>query len=127
MDKTDKKTVRILVVDDDLSLRTLIAKVLTEDGHLVTAAGSGEEALEVFQKDPCPLVITDIIMGNLSGMDLLKKVTQLSPKTKVIVISSYTTPETRDIALRAGASDVLTKPFEDIGLISAAVDRVLDT
>jgi len=120
------KPFRILVVDDDESLRTVVSQVLTEDGHEVTTARSGEEALEVFRKDPYPLVITDIVMENMSGMELLQSVKQLRPDTQVIIMTSHATLDTTVFAIRAGAYDYLIKPFEEIELISTVAGRALD-
>ncbi len=116
----------ILVVDDEESLRGLIAQILTEEGHDVTQAASGEEALAVFRKDQHPLVITDIRMGGISGIQLLREIKQMRPETQVIIITSHASLDTALTALRAGAYDYLIKPFDDLELISAVVNRAVD-
>jgi diguanylate cyclase (GGDEF)-like protein len=121
-----KQPFHILVVDDDESLRTVVSQVLTEDGHEVTTAGSGEAALEVFQHVNPALVITDILMDGLSGIDLLKEIKQLSPETQVIIMTSHLTVDSAISAIRAGAYDYLVKPFDDIGLVSTSAGRALD-
>jgi len=126
MNGKDTKPFRILVVDDDESLRTVVSQVLTEDGHEVMTARSGEEALEAFRKGSYPLVITDIVMGNMSGMELLQEVKQLRPETEVIIMTSHATLDTTVLAIRAGAYDYLIKPFEEIELISTVAGRALD-
>jgi diguanylate cyclase (GGDEF)-like protein len=126
MSGADKKPFRILVVDDDESLRTVVSQVLIEDGHEVTVAGSGEEALEVCRNEFPALVITDIVMGGMSGIELLKEIKRLHPETQVIIITSHASLDTAITAIRSGAYDYLIKPFEDISLISAVAGRAID-
>src|SRR3990172_4051049 len=107
--------IRILVADDEDAIRGVLSQVLGEDGYQVTVADSGEKALEIFQKDPHHLVITDIRMGGMSGMDLLKEVKGINPKSQVIIMT-----------LRAGAYDYLIKPFEELDLVTATVARATE-
>jgi len=123
---TSQPPMRILVADDDESLRSVLQQVLSMDGHEVTLAASGEEALATFKKAPCWLVITDIRMGKMSGMDLLKEIKRLSPDTQVIIMTSHAALDTAVTAIQAGAYDYLAKPFEDIALISSVARRALD-
>lgn len=116
----------ILVVDDEESLRELIAQILREDGHEVNEAANGEQALAAFRKDLHPLVITDIRMGGISGIQLLREIKQMRPETQVIIITSHASLDTALTALRVGAYDYLIKPFEDLELISAVVNRAID-
>jgi diguanylate cyclase (GGDEF)-like protein len=127
MDDPNKKPYRILVVDDDESLRGILNQVLTEDGHEVVTAGSGEEALEAFRKEFYPLVISDIMMGKMSGMELLKEIKLLHPETQVVIMTSHATIDTVVTAIRAGAYDYLIKPFEELELISNVATRALET
>ena len=117
---------RILVVDDEEGLRNMISQVLLGDGHQVTTAASGEAALEVFQQDPFPTVVTDIIMDKMTGLDLLQEVRSLDPDTQVVVMTSNASLETATEALRSGAYDYLTKPFEDLDLITTVVNRAVE-
>ena len=80
---TDRKSVRVLVVDDDASLRKVVSQVLTEDGHDVTTASSAEKAYSLFQEHPFPLVFSDIRMGNMSGIELLQLIKEHSPDTQI--------------------------------------------
>ena len=123
---TDRKSVRVLVVDDDASLRKVVSQVLIEDGHDVTTASSAEQAYSLFQEHPFPLVISDIRMGNMSGIELLQLVKEHSPDTQVIIMTSNATADNTIAALRAGAYDYLLKPFEDIDLISKVANRAVD-
>ena len=123
-DYTDKS--RILVVDDEQSLRIIISQVLADDGHDVTVAANGEEGLELFQKEPFPIVFTDIVMGDLNGLELLKKIKAIQPETQVIVITSHASLDTAINALRSGAYDYLVKPFEELDMISNVAIRAIE-
>jgi len=119
-------SIRVLVVDDEPTIRSVIAQVLADDGYEVREAGSGEEAIEIFRGEPFPVMITDIVMRKMSGIDLLREVRLLEPDTLVIVMTSQASVDTATRALRDGAYDYLTKPFDDIAQISAVVKRAAD-
>jgi diguanylate cyclase (GGDEF)-like protein len=117
---------QILVVDDEATVRSVLKQVLEEDGYGVTEAESGSRALEILQNTHFDLIITDIKMPGITGLELLKKVKQQQPDTQVIIITSYASLDTSLTALRHGAYDYLFKPFEDLDLISAAVKRATE-
>ena len=114
---------RVLVVDDEDTLRGVISQVLEEDGYDVTGAPSGEEALDLFRQAPYPIVVTDIIMGKMSGLDLLQEVKLLNPEALVVVMTSQASLDRATSAIRSGAYDFLTKPFDELEVISAVVNR----
>jgi len=122
----DKGKVRILVVDDEEAIRGTVSTLLEEEGYEVTAVSSGEEALARFGDGPFPLVLTDIRMGGMTGIDLLQEVKRLHPKTETIIMTSYASLETAVLALRSGAYDYLLKPFEDLELVTTAVARAVE-
>jgi diguanylate cyclase (GGDEF)-like protein len=117
---------QILVVDDENSVRTVLAQVLQEDGFAVTEAVNGRQALEFMQKQTFALVITDIVMPEMTGLELLAKIKQRYPETQVIIITSHASLETAITALKHGAYDYLFKPFNDLDLISAAANRAVE-
>jgi diguanylate cyclase (GGDEF)-like protein len=117
---------RILVADDEDTLRMVISQVLRDDGHEVTDAANGEAALAAFRQEPFPVVVTDIVMGKMTGLELLKEVKVLDPEVVVVIMTSHASVETATAALREGAYDYLIKPFEDIELISAVVNRAIE-
>lgn len=121
-----KNRLKILIVDDEESIRSVLFQVLADEGYEVTMAGSAEEALIAFRNEVYHLVITDIRMEGLSGLKLLQEVKKMNPDTQVIIMTSHATLESALEALRAGAYDFLIKPFEDIDLISMATSRALD-
>lgn len=120
------KDMRILVVDDEDSVRTVLSQVLQEDGYAVTEAASGESALEFMKKVSFSLVITDIVMPGITGLELLEIIKQLYPETQVIIMTSYASLNTAITALRHGAYDYFFKPFKDIELVSAATARATE-
>lgn len=117
---------RVLVVDDEDGLRTIISQVLTESGYEVTTASSGEVALEIFRESPFPIVMTDIFMGEMTGVELLHEIKDLEPNTQVVIMTSNASLESATAALRSGAYDYLQKPFEDLDSISAVIDRAAE-
>ncbi|MGD1075664.1 MAG: diguanylate cyclase [Thermodesulfovibrionales bacterium] len=121
-----KQDIQVLVVDDDESLVGVLSQLLEGEEYKVTTASSAEEALEVFRRSPCPLVITDIKMHGMSGIELLQKLKELDADTQVIIMTSYATVDTSLAALRLGAYDYMIKPFEDIELVIAIVNRAVE-
>ncbi len=117
---------RLLIVNEEDYLRNSLSQILSYDGHEITEASSGEEALEAFRKRSFPLVITDINLTDLSGVELLKQVKEIDQDTEVILITSFASLETAITALRNGAYDYLIKNFEDFELISDVVNRAAE-
>ena len=115
----------ILIVDDEMSVRSVLVQVLERYGYAVTEAADGEQALERLKEKQFALVITDIKMPVMSGLEVLKKTRQSYPDTQVIIITSHASLDTAVEALRFGAYDYLFKPFEDLALISAAASRAI--
>jgi diguanylate cyclase (GGDEF)-like protein len=122
-EKTMTMKLDILVVDDEPSISQLVETVLASDGHHVDVAHSGEEALEVFEKGNYALVISDVVMPGMSGIDLLKTIKQINADTQVIIMTSHTELNTAIEALRSSAYDYLKKPFDDISDISRVIQR----
>ena len=106
----------ILVVDDERAIQDTLAWCLRTDDHEVRTAGSGEEALAIMADQSFDLIISDIIMPGLSGVDLLRRARALQPRTPVVLITAFATVETAVEALREGASDYVIKPlkFDDL-------------
>ncbi len=112
---------RILIVDDEEIILQVLSGLVTRDGYTVTTASSGEEAWETFSDEPFPLVIMDLVMDGISGIDLLEKIRQRHPETQVIIITGHASLDSATAALRAGAFDYLSKPFEDLDMITTSV------
>lgn len=105
-------TPHVLVVDDEEIIRDSLSFVLSKEGYDVESASNGREALEKILANPPDVVITDIEMPEMKGMELLDKVSQVSPQTFVIIITAYGSIETAIQALRKGAADYILKPLE---------------
>ena len=101
---------RILVVDDDESLRWVTQAQLQQSGYEVNAAADGDEALKMIQQAPPDLVITDLKMPGMSGLDLLRKIRADYPEILVILVTAFGTVENAVEAMKAGAYDYITKP-----------------
>jgi len=103
---------RVLVVDDEQSMREVLAIMLTKEGYEVVAADSRAQAAAVLAKAPADLVITDVRLPDGDGIEILRHVKAASPETAVVVMTAYGTTETAVAALKLGAHDYLTKPFD---------------
>jgi two-component system, NtrC family, response regulator PilR len=117
---------RILVVDDERSMRDLLAIMLRKNDYDVTTAEGGEAALEVLRADSFDLVITDLRMRKVDGLAVLRATKELSSDTVVLVVTAYASTETAVEAIKLGAYDYITKPFklEEIRLtIEKALER----
>ena len=116
---------RLLIAEDEERLRRLLQMLLSNKGYNLTLAADGTEAWEIYQGGHFDLVITDIRMPNMDGMQLLRKIKELSPQTPIIVITAFGTIESAVEAMREGALDYVTKPFEEAKL-QVAIDRALN-
>lgn len=102
---------RLLVVDDDLSMREFLELMLTREDYDVQVASGGQEALDMAKQTRFDLVITDIRMEKVDGIAVLKGIKALNPETAVILISAFATAETAVVAMKEGAFDFIPKPF----------------
>ena len=116
---------RILVVDDDESLRWVTQAQLQQSGYEATAAASGREALDRMREDPPDLVITDLMMPGMSGLELLKRIRAEYPEVIVIMVTAFGAVDTAVEAMKAGAYDYLTKPV-NVDELRLTVDRGLE-
>jgi len=103
---------RILVVDDELSMREFLAILLDGEGYLVDQAESAEDALACMDQQRYEMVISDVSMPGLSGIELLSRIKAQSPETAVLLITAFTTAEQAVEAMKLGAYDYIGKPFK---------------
>jgi two-component system response regulator PilR (NtrC family) len=103
---------KILVVDDEQSLREVLSIMLKRTGYAVTSVADGEEAVELLGKEIFDLVITDLRMPKMDGMEVLRAAKSASPETVVLVITAFATADSAVEAMKQGAFDYLTKPFQ---------------
>jgi DNA-binding NtrC family response regulator len=110
---------KVLVVDDDPDIRWVLSKILTNEGFEVVLAEDGEAAVHHFQADAPCAVLLDLRMPVLGGIEALEKIRQLSPEVPVIMLTAYGDIPTAVEAMRRGADDFLTKPFDVEDLLVA--------
>jgi len=103
---------RILVVDDEKGMREFLAIMLRKEGYDVVTAEGGQKAVKIIKEDVFDLVITDIRMPRVDGVEVLRAVKEASPETVVIMITAYASAETAVEAMKQGAYDYITKPFK---------------
>jgi DNA-binding NtrC family response regulator len=106
------KNARVLIVDDEERVRQLLSRLLRQEGYQVRAVSSGREALEELGNDSYDLVLSDLTMPGMSGMDLLGEIRQKNPEVPVIIVTAFGTVESAVEAMQNGAFHYLTKPFK---------------
>ena len=109
----------ILVVDDELSMRELLEYMLEKEGYAVICAANGKEALSSIEKDNYDLMLCDIRLGDMTGLEVLKASKKKNPHVTVIMISAFATTETAVEAMNQGAFDYVPKPFQNEELLQA--------
>ncbi len=102
---------KILVVDDEEGARELFSTILTDEGYEITLANNGEEALALFKNIPFNLVITDIKMPVMDGLQLLQEIRKAGSKTDVIMVTAYGEVESYLKAMSLGAAEYINKPI----------------
>ena len=112
----------VLIVDDEPKIRQLLGQILSARDCTVRVAADGIEGLSEFQKRPAEVVITDIQMPKLGGLELIRELKRLDPLLNIVVITAYPSIEGAVDAMKQGACDFITKPF-DIVQIQAILYR----
>jgi two-component system response regulator HydG len=118
------KNARLLIVDDKESMLKMLSTMLGDE-YQVETCGSGRKAIESFRRNPADLVLTDIRMPDMDGMEVLKTVKQELPRTEVILMTAFATVSQAVEAVKAGAYNYLTKPFESDEL-HIAIEKALE-
>jgi two-component system response regulator PilR (NtrC family) len=117
---TARRPARILVVDDERSMRELLAIVLRREGYEVVLAENGRAAIDLLEREPVDLLISDIQMPDVSGVDVLRAAKKIDQDILGIMITAFASTETAVEAMRLGACDYLSKPF-DVDLLKMKV------
>ncbi len=115
----------ILIADDEPAIRNLVGELLTDEGHTVTLAENGEDALEKFNRGWQEIVFSDIRMPKMTGIELLSEVMKINENTQFIIMTSHASVENSVAALKQGAFDYIIKPFEDLDLIIDTANRAI--
>jgi len=119
---------KVLVVDDEANLRKVLATMLRRTGYEVTVAADGEQGLAEFQKSGADIVVTDLVMPKVGGMEILRAVNSSNPDVPVIIITAHGTVDSAVEAIKLGAFDYITKPFDqaEIQAVIAKAARTHD-
>ncbi len=122
----EKENFRILIVDDEKPLVTLFSRILKKEGYNVRTSTNPLNALKIFEEFSPNLVVSDLKMPEMSGLDLLKEVKKQNPATDVIILTAYATVENAVEAMKSGAFDYLIKPLKHPDELRLAASRVME-
>jgi DNA-binding NtrC family response regulator len=111
MVKDRQETFRILIVDDNRELREILGEYLEGEGDFIDGAGDGREALEKYGANPYDLIITDLNMPEVTGIELIREVAKYESTTEFIIVTGYASLDTAIEAVKIGAFDYIVKPF----------------
>lgn len=117
---------KLLIVDDEKSQRDLLSGFLSKKGFIVTTAGSGEEALNLYHEFFAPVAIVDMKMPGMSGTELIGKLKEINPFIQVLVLTAFGSVETAVASMKAGATDYLTKPVEDLDELILKLEKAAE-
>ncbi len=127
---TSRKQIKILIADDEKASREVLVNLLQTDGRIIRTAADGLQAQAILEADPCDLILSDLNMPHMGGMELLRFIREQLPAALVVIITGYATLESTLSAIEAGAYDYITKPFklaEMEILVRNACDKILLT
>jgi DNA-binding response OmpR family regulator len=122
MQKLKKKT-HILVIDDDLTFRNALCEYLTQNGFRVDSAEEGETALKMLVDDPADVVLLDIYMPKMDGLQVLTKIKKQNITAKVIILTAADGLKIAQESIKLGADDFMTKPF-NLNLLVECIGKV---
>ena len=109
---TDRNNKRLLIIDDEENMRHMLSVLTSKAGYQVTMAENGKQALAIQQKAPFPLILCDLKMPKMDGLQFLKALEDLAPQPIIIMMSAYATIDDAVEAMKSGAYDFITKPFK---------------
>lgn len=118
---------RILVVDDENEIRDMLSRHFRFIGYEVNTAANGQEALEILEKERTDIVISDIMMPVMGGIEMLDTIRQQYPMVHVIMITGYVTLENALACMRLGADTCIFKPLEDLAELEEAVSKAVSS
>src|SRR6267142_4272102 len=114
----------LLVVDDELGMRQFLTHLFEREGHSVRAAGNGYEAMDLLRTAPSDLIISDVRMPDMNGIELLRAARALLPEVEVVMMTAFANVDSAREAFLLGAYDVVQKPFDN-ELLKETVARAL--
>ena len=113
------------MVDDELFVRELLLEFLSSEGYEVALADSGEKAVKLMQSEPADVVLVDLKMPGIDGIETLRQIKKTAPNTLSIVMTGYPTIDSSIEALRCGAYDYVVKPFK-LNDLKSSIERALE-
>jgi two-component system, NtrC family, response regulator AtoC len=123
---TDSFRIRFLVVDDEESIRRLCMTVAEGLGFICKEANNGEAALALLDEHPAHIILTDLVMPQMSGIDFLERVRKVLPRTEIAVMTGHGSVETAVQAMKLGAYDYISKPFSAIEELRLLLRRMAE-
>jgi len=117
---------RVLVVDDEPNMRSTLAEILESEGYDVETAESGEDAVSRCSDDPFDIVLMDVRMQGIDGVEAFRRIREHNRDARVVLMSAYTVDDLRRVALEEGAAALLPKPL-NLDTVTRLIDRVEDT
>jgi len=115
----------ILIVDDEVAIRELVGEILEGDGHVVTLAENGEDALDKFKRSWHEIVFSDFRMPKMNGIELLGAIKEINANTQFVIMTSHASINNSIDALKLGAFDYIIKPFDDLDVVTNAANRAI--
>src|SRR2546429_9346266 len=115
----------LLIVDDELSMRQFLTHLFKRDGHIVRVAENGREAMALLRQQAADVIISDVKMPDMGGIELLRAARELQPNVEVIMMTAFANETTAHEAFLLGAFDFVHKPFDN-ELLKEKVTRALD-
>ncbi len=115
----------ILIADDEIAIRELVGEILAAEGHVVTLAEDGEDALEKFKRTWHEIVFSDFRMPKMNGIELLGAIKEINENTQFVIMTSHASINNSIDALKLGAFDYILKPFDDLDVVTDAADRAI--
>jgi DNA-binding NtrC family response regulator len=112
-----KNTITILIVDDEAMIRNLLEKILSKEGYKILMAKDGQEALDILSNSKVEIVISDMKMPRMNGLELLKHIKKDRPEIGVVIMTGYGDTYTVKDALLLGADEYITKPFKSYEML----------
>src|ERR687893_258712 len=116
---------KLLIVDDEQGMRQLLSIVFGREGHEVRVAENGRRALELLREEPADLIVSDVKMPDMGGIELLRAAREMLPEVAVVMMTAFATVDTAREAFKLGADDFIQKPF-DIEEMKILVRRALE-
>ncbi len=115
---------QILIVDDEDTFRYFLARHLKEQGYNVTEAADGQTAIDLIDRHCFEVALVDLRLTDMDGLEVMRHLRQTTPKTSVIILTGYATVDSAIEALRQGAHDYVTKPFDTADLLASVADGI---